>query len=133
MGNTPAATIHMALLGPQGLAHVAAHCHANTQTLVERLTAIDGVDLVFDRPYFHEAVLRLNAPVNDVLQALEAQGIIGGYPLDEHYPALGNAVLVCATETRTQEDIEQYALHMERIISKRRLDPPCAVKTQPNN
>lgn len=128
-----AATIYMALVGPQGVANVAASCHANTKALVAKLTAIDGVELAFDQPYFHEAVLRLNAPVADVLQALEAQGIIGGYALGEHYPDLANALLVCATETRTAEDIEQYAFHMERIVSKRRLDPPCAVKAQPNN
>ena len=67
-------------------------------------------------------------PVGDALRALEAQGIIGGYDLSEHYPQLGQALLVCATETRSAEDIAQYAFHLERIVSKRRLDPPCAVK-----
>src|SRR3989344_642070 len=127
-----AATIHMALLGPDGLERVAQACHANTLALVDRLTAIKGVTRVFNRPVFHEAVLRLEVPVSETLRALEAQGILGGYDLAEHYPHLGQALLVCATETRTQEDIEQYAFHLERIVSKRRLDPPCAVKTNPN-
>jgi glycine dehydrogenase subunit 1 len=121
----------MALLGPEGLERVAAQCHANTLALVERLTAITGVDRVFDRPVFHEAVLRLRSPAKDVLRALEGQGILGGYSLTQHYPQLGEAILVCATETRVPQDIDSYALHMERIISKRRLDPPCAVKAEP--
>jgi glycine dehydrogenase subunit 1 len=123
-----AATIYMALVGPEGLERVAAASHANTHALVERLTAIKGVTRVFDRPVFHEAVLRLEAPVAETLRALEAQGILGGYDLADHYPELGQALLVCATETRTPEDIAQYAFHLERIVSKRRLDPPCAVK-----
>lgn len=123
-----AATIHMALLGPAGLERVASACHANTTALIDTLTAINGVTRVFDRPVFHEAVLRVDAPAGEVLRALEAQGIIGGYDLSEHYPELGQAILVCATETRTQADIEKYALHLERIASKRRLDPPCAIK-----
>ncbi|MHB8743010.1 MAG: aminomethyl-transferring glycine dehydrogenase subunit GcvPA [Sulfuricaulis sp.] len=127
-----AATIYMALLGPHGLLRVAQACHANTQSLVERLTAIPGVTRVFNRPVFHEAVLRLEVPVADVLRALEAQGILGGYDLAEHYPSLGQSLLVCATETRRQDDIEQYAFHLERIVSRRRLDPPCAVKINPN-
>ncbi len=127
-----AATIYMALLGPQGLERVAAASHANTLALVEKLTAIKGVTRVFNRPIFHEAVLRLDMPVSDALRALEAQGIIGGHDLSEHYPQLGQALLVCATETRTPEDIAQYAFHLERIVSKRRLDPPCAVKVTPN-
>ena len=127
-----AATIYMALLGPEGLEHVARACHANTLALVDKLTAIKGIERVFNRPVFHEAVLRLDIPVTDALRVLEAQGILGGYDLTEHYPQLGQSMLVCATETRTSEDIEQCAFHLERVVSKRRLDPPCAVKANPN-
>lgn len=127
-----ASTIYMALLGPEGLERVARACHANTMALIDKLTTIKGVTRVFDRPVFHEAVLRLDVPVPETLRALEPQGILGGYDLTEHYPHLGQSLLVCATETRTQEDIEQYAFHLERIVSKRRLDPPCAVKANPN-
>jgi glycine dehydrogenase subunit 1 len=128
-----AATLHMALLGPDGLERVAAQCHANAHALVERLTAIAGVERVFDRPVFHEALLRLSLPAADVLRSLEAQGILGGYNVTQHYPELGETILVCATETRTQEDIDSYASQMQRIISKRRLDPPRAVKATPKS
>jgi len=127
-----AATIHMALLGPDGLERVAAQCHANTLDLVEKLSAIKGVEKVFNRPVFHETVLRLDQPADEVLRALEAQGILGGYNLAPQYPELGQAILVCATETKTEADLKNYAFHMERIVSKRRLDPPCAVKTNPS-
>ncbi len=126
-----AATIHMALLGREGLERVAAACHANTGKLVETLTAIEGVDTVFDRPVFHESVLKLNAPVADVVRAMEAQGVIAGYQLVDDYPELGDALLVCATETRTEEDMQLYSKHLERVVSKRRLDPPRATKVNP--
>jgi len=126
-----AATIYMSLLGPEGLERVAAACHANTLATIDKLTAIKGVSRVFDRPVFHEAVLRLDLPVADALRALEPQGILGGFDLSEHYPELGQALLICATETRTAEDIEQYAFHLERVVSKRRIDPPCATKVTP--
>jgi glycine dehydrogenase subunit 1 len=123
-----AATIYMSLVGPDGLARVAGACHANTRSLVQTLTGIEGVEQVFDRPYFHECVLRVNMPATDFLRALESQGIVGGLSLRDDYPELGDAVLVCATETRTAADIEQYRFHAERVVSKRRLDPPCAQK-----
>ncbi len=126
-----AATIYMSLLGPDGLERAAAACHANTRALVAKLTEIPGVTSVFNRPVFHEALLRIDAPVASALRALEAQGIVGGLDAGEYYPELAGTVLVCATETRTAEDIAQYALHLERIMSKRRLDPPRAVKTNP--
>lgn len=123
-----AATIYMALQGPAGLRRVAAQCHANTRLLQERLTAIEGVDRVFTRPYFHEVVLRLDLPVAGVLRALEAQGIVGGLDLSLDYPELGNALLTCATETRTAAEIDAYASHLERVMARRRLDPPHAKK-----
>lgn len=128
-----AATIYMSLLGPEGLERVARACHAHTHALAGKLTAIKGVTRVFNRPFFHETVLRLDAPVADVLRALAAQSILGGYDLTPYYPELGQALLVCATEARTAADIDQYAFQLERIVSKRRLDPPCAVKTTQSN
>ena len=57
-----AATIFMALLGPDGLRRVAAHSHANTLTLVEQLEKLPGVKRVFSSPLFHEAVISLPVP-----------------------------------------------------------------------
>lgn len=104
-----AATIYLSLVGPQGLARVANECHARTQELVNALTRIKGVKLAFDKPRFHEAVLLLDRPVAPVIGALAERGIIGGYDLSADYPELGNALLVCATETRTAADIKAYA------------------------
>lgn len=125
-----AATIYLAILGPEGLARVAKKCHENTRKTIDVLCQINGVKRMFDGPYFHEAVLQIEVSVSDTLRALEAQGIVGGYNLKDIYPELGESLLVCATETRSEEDIQQYAFHMERIVSKRRLDPPCAVKVK---
>src|SRR5882757_5766079 len=52
-----AATIYLSLLGAQGLARVAAQSQARTTELVDALTRIGGVRLVFDGPRFHEAVI----------------------------------------------------------------------------
>jgi glycine cleavage system P protein (glycine dehydrogenase) subunit 1 len=104
-----AATIHMSLLGSAGLEKVAAASQTQTSALVAALTRIKGVKLAFGGPRFHEAVLQLDRKVSDVLDALAQRGIVGGYDLSRLYPDLGNALLVCATEMRTNDDIEQYA------------------------
>lgn len=104
-----AATIHMSLLGPEGLESVAAHSVANTRALVAQLTAIPGVELLFSGDAFHEAVIRLPRPTVEVLAALAREGVLGGFDLSRHYPALGHALLVCATETKTAEDLSRYA------------------------
>jgi glycine dehydrogenase subunit 1 len=114
-----ASTIYMSLLGPDGLERVAATSHANTNTLVEQLTAIKGVARAFNRPVFHEAVLRLDAPVAEVLKTLEANRIVGGLDLKPYYPELGEALLVCATETRTVADIARYADQLKTALGAR--------------
>jgi len=104
-----AATIYLSLLGPTGLAQVAAVCMERTQKLVDALTRVPGVRLAFERPRFHEAVLLLDRPVRAVLEVLARGGVVGGCDISAHYPSLGHALLVCATETRTTQDIETYA------------------------
>jgi len=111
-----AATIHTALLGAEGLERVALTCHANTVTLVEKLKQIAGVSRVFNGPFFHEAVLRLDKPVNEVLRELAAHNILGGYSLVEFYPKLGNCLLVCATEMRTAAEMDNYAAQLSSVM-----------------
>jgi len=112
-----AATIYMSLVGPEGLRRIAAQSHANTVALVEQLETLKGVKRIFSGPLFHEAVVALPAPVGAVLQTLKAQGILAGLDLGEHYPELGNALLVCATETKTAADLQKYVEHLGRVLA----------------
>ncbi|MDO9226333.1 MAG: glycine dehydrogenase [Pseudomonadota bacterium] len=123
-----AATIHMSLLGPEGLRQVALASHANTRALLDKLLSVAGVEQVFKGPFFHEAVIRVNSPVPDVLRALRAQSILGGLDLGRDYPELAGCILICATETKIEADLEQYRQQLDRILSRRREAPPCAYK-----
>lgn len=112
-----AATIHMSLLGAEGLHQVASQCHQNTHELVEKLIQIEGVEQVFQAPYFHEALLRINKPIELVLKQLADAGIAGGYAPGIHYPRLANTLLVCATEMRTEKEIALYENTLKSIMS----------------
>ena len=112
-----AATIHMSLLGAEGLARVAATCHENTNRLVQKLAAIDGVEAMFSGPAFHERALRLSMPVEDVQKAMAVQDVLPGHDLAQEYPELGQCLLVCATEVRTEEEIEDYAAKLSRVMN----------------
>lgn len=107
-----AATIHMAMLGPQGLQRVAANCMANARVLREKLCAIDGVQPLFARAAFHEFALRLSQSASEVIEHLARENIVAGVALGEDYPEFGDALLVCATETKTSADIDYFASAM---------------------
>jgi glycine dehydrogenase subunit 1 len=104
-----AATIHLALLGPEGLKRVAHACHGNLLALLDRLKSVPGVSRRFSAPVFHEAALSLSAPCNRVLDQMREQRLLAGIDLREFYPELGDALLVCTTETKTEADLDRYA------------------------
>jgi len=110
-----AATIYMSLLGAEGLAQVARASHQNTTRLVNGLCSLDGVERLFDGPYFHEVALRLDRPVAPVLAALAERGILGGFDLRN--VSSGDALLVCATETKTESDIDAYVNALGEIMA----------------
>ena len=105
-----AATIYMSLLGFVGLRQVALRSQQNTASLVEKLLALDGVERLYEGPHFHEVALRLKQPVSGVLDALAKRDILGGYDL-------GDALLVCATETKNEADIDAYVAAMDEILN----------------
>jgi len=115
-----AATIYMSLLGAQGLERVARASLQRTADLAAALGQVAGVEPAFTSARFHEAVLLLDRPVAPVLAALARRGILGGLDLAERYPELGHALLVCATETKTDADIETYARALADVMSPSR-------------
>lgn len=112
-----AATIHMALVGGEGLSRVASASHQNTRKLADMLCEIEGVEPVFTGPIFHEQVLRLPVSVAGVLTSLAADDLLGGFSMVEDYPELGNALMICATEKRTDADLEEFREKLARIIA----------------
>jgi glycine dehydrogenase subunit 1 len=111
-----AGTVYLSLMGAEGLERVATTSMTRTEQLTQALTAIPGVRRAFSRPVFHETVLLMDRPVNAVLAALAKQDILGGLDMSEYYPELGNALLICATETKTQADIDAYARAMSEAL-----------------
>jgi len=111
-----AATIYLSLLGADGLRRTALQSHANTKLLVARLAALDGVSVAFEQ-FFHEAVVQFDRPVAPVIEALARQNILAGYDLSVEYPELGHALLVCATEARTEAEIDAFAAALEAVLN----------------
>lgn len=113
-----AATIHMSLLGAEGLHAVAKSCHSHTHYLVDELVKIPGVEVGFSSPFFHEALIKLPTQAEPALQALAAKQIFGGYAVGQHFPELANCILVCATEKRTLNEIATYVQALREYIER---------------
>ncbi len=115
-----AGTIYLSMLGDRGLQQVAAHCHHNALQLLDALTAVPGVERVFDGPFFNEFVVRLPRSAESVLDDLLREGIHAGLPLGDYFPDMQNALLVCATEKRTPAEIHRYASALQSLLGASR-------------
>ena len=110
-----AATIYLSLLGADGLTEVASCCHHNTHELHEQLLQIDGIESVFIAPFFHEFVLRFNQPVVTILNKLAKDNIQAGFSLKQDYPELGECLLICATETKSEAELDYFVKSLKKL------------------
>lgn len=105
------ASVYLAAMGPEGLREAARQSMAKAHYLHDTLTAIEGVDTVWEGAYFHEFVTTL--PKREAaLAALEAAGILGGLPLADGH------VLWCATEKVTRGEMDRAAAIVKEVLAK---------------
>ena len=112
-----AATIYLSLMGAEGLERVALASHHNIRQLTEKLSQVKGVETVFTRPVFHETVIQLTKPVAPVLAAMAKNGVLGGLDLSIDYPELGNALVVCTTETKNDADLNRFVAALVQALA----------------
>jgi len=108
-----AATVYLSLIGPTGFRSIAERNFATGHEVAERLAALPGCSLVFQRPFFNEFVLNLPVPAEDIERELWDHGIISGLPLGRWWPERRNQMLCCATEIITEADIHRLVAAME--------------------
>ena len=117
--NALAMLVYLTCMGPQGLRELADISLQRAHYLAEKLTAIDGVKLTFDQPFFNEFALTLPAgvKVKEVLDQLKDRGILGGIDLSSSYPELGQALLIAVTEMNPVAELDQFAEVLSETLS----------------
>jgi len=112
-------SIHMTLLGGEGLARLARINHLRARALADRLSRIPGVSVLGDA-WFNEFTVILPADGREVVRALADRQVLGGVSLGRLYPdapELHRGLLVTATETNSDEDIEAFASALEGVLA----------------
>jgi glycine dehydrogenase subunit 1 len=112
-------TIHLSLLGEEGFKRLARLNHAKAVQLADRLDGLKGVDVVSDS-FFNEFTVRLKKPASKVVNKLAKHGILGGVPVSRLHPgdeSLSDLLLVTATETNTDGDMEALAHGLKEALS----------------
>jgi glycine dehydrogenase subunit 1 len=113
-----AATVHLTLLGKEGLREMAQQNLSKAQFALSELSKIPGVRRAFDAPFFNEFTIVLPRSARIVNSYLLREKIIGPLPLGPSYPELTKHALVCVTETTTRADIEKLSAGVRRALEQ---------------
>ena len=100
--------VYLATMGNEGVRQAAILSMSKAHYFAEKLEEI-GLTVCNQAEFFHEFVTRSEVDSDKILRALEEEGILGGYPLDEHH------ILWCCTEVNTKEEMDQ-AVHILREV-----------------
>ncbi len=116
--NALLASIYMSLMGKNGIKEIAIRCLKKSHYLYEKLLKIEGISPVFDGPFFHEFVLRINKDksVEEINEKLLEEKILGPLPLKRFFPNMEDCALFCTTEAVTNDDITFLAGKLEEIL-----------------
>jgi glycine dehydrogenase subunit 1 len=112
-------TIHMTLLGGNGLAKLARINHANAVKLKAMLETVPGVSVVNDT-FFNEFTVKLPGAAHGVVEALADKGVLGGVPVSRLEPGKGdleNLLLVAASEVNSDEDRAAFVAALKEVLA----------------
>ena len=112
-------SIHMSLLGEEGLTRLARINHVKASALADRLTRVKGVELVTPS-FFNEFTLKLPKPAAPVVDALAKKDILAGVPasrLMPHEKAARDLLIVAATETNMDEDFAMFERALQAVLA----------------
>lgn len=110
-----AATIYLAALGKYGIREVANLCLQKSHYMAEELRKINGVEVISDKPFFKEFLVKLPKDTGKVLKELKKQGILGGIDLKKW--GMEGHLLVTVTEKRTKDEIDMYVSALKKILT----------------
>ena len=105
--NALAASVAMSALGKKGIREMAIR-NIQKANYAKQLFKQKGIEVVFEGSSFNEFVIKLKKPISELSQKLLEKGIISGFDLEKVDARLKNHMLVCVTEVRTKEDIDQF-------------------------
>ena len=115
---TLAFTIHLSLLGEEGLTRLARINHAKAVALADRLSKLAGVE-VMTPAFFNELTIRLPKPAAPIVEALAGKGVVAGVPasrLFSRQTGIENLLILAATETNTDDDFAALAKVLQEVL-----------------
>jgi glycine cleavage system P protein (glycine dehydrogenase) subunit 1 len=116
--NALAGVVYLSWLGKRGIVELGELMLRRTAYARQQLTALQGVHALHDQPVVREFALKLDAPVDNVLERCAAEGVGAGLPLED------DGLLVAITEQRSKQDIDRLASTLQAAVAAEREQVP---------
>ncbi len=114
-----AVTVYLSMLGRNGLLRLARVNATAAREAATRLASA-GVPQRFAAPFFNEFVVRAPAAASAWEELAQRSGVVAGFPLGRWYPELGDALLLCVTETHHKEQVDRLVATLATDTRARR-------------
>ena len=62
--------------------------------------------------------MKFDLATDELMKEMSGRKILPGVDISDNYPELGNVMLVCATETKTDADLQTYADLVAELTKK---------------
>ncbi len=112
--NALAGVIYLSWLGRRGLVELGELLLQRTAYARSAVAELDGVELLHEQPVVREFAVRLDAPVDAVIDRCAAEGVNPGFPLED------DGLLIAITEQRSREDIDRLVSVLGAAVAAER-------------
>lgn len=109
-----AACVYMTLLGKKGIREIAEINCDRAYYLRSQIADLKGYEVDTAQPIFNEFRVISKKPFAKIEEKLKTEKIFPGVSLETFYPELKNQFLVCATETKSKEDLDRFVEALRR-------------------
>lgn len=102
------AAAYLAAMGPEGLQEAASQCFSKAHYAAREISAVTGFRMRFTGEFFNEFLTECPIAPEALMNRLEQEGILGGYPV-------GDAILWCVTEQNSKAQIDTLVQILKEV------------------
>lgn len=111
-----AATVYIETMGKQGIKEVAEQCYHKSHYLAERISKLDGYELLNDKPFFNEFTIKTSIPVSKIIKNAPGSGFFAGIDISK-YTNFENCMTIAVTEKRTRDEMDRFVEFLSNCLN----------------
>lgn len=106
-------TIYAAVMGKKGIVEAQKKSYNATHYLMEKVTGLDKFELVYNKPFFKDVLIKTSVKYQVIEDALYEAGMLGPLNIGKFDKSKEGYLLFSATEKRTKEELDTLVSVLE--------------------